>query len=49
MNATLDRMTIEELKAAWEVAYYFFQTVGDDFSKQTLDSIAAAMAEKWYA
>ena len=46
MNKTLDTMNIEELNAAWGVAYTYFQTVGDDFAKQTLDAIAAAMAAK---
>jgi hypothetical protein len=46
MNANIETMNIEELNAAWEVAYYYFQTVGDDFSKQTLNALATAMASK---
>jgi hypothetical protein len=46
MNANIETMNIEELQAAWEVAYNYFLTVGDDFTKQTLDAIAAAMSAK---
>ncbi len=49
MNKTLETMTIEELKASWEVAYTYYQTsTRNDWQAtgKTLNAIANAMAVK---
>lgn len=46
MTKTLENMTIEELKAAWDVAYDLYQSFPLLAAQQNLDAIAAAMAKK---
>ncbi len=49
MTKTLESMTIEELQAAWEVAYTYYQTsTRNDWAAtgETLNAIANAMAKK---
>ena len=39
-------MTIEELGAAWGVAYSYLVATGDNNAKETLDAISNAIAAK---
>lgn len=44
MNKTLENMTIEELRASWEVAYNYYLVTASETVKAELDAISEQFA-----
>ena len=44
MNKTLENMTIEELRASWEVAYNYYLVTASESVKAELDAISEQFA-----